>query len=90
MADLLASDDIYRNPCPRGYRFGRVRARRTHVRAALSRVHGYLRDMVEAIADAKLRRIERELELHGVSCDRPNDRPAALNSLPAERSQGSK
>jgi hypothetical protein len=32
----------------------------------LRRVNGYFKSMVEAIADAKLRRMERELELRGI------------------------
>jgi hypothetical protein len=39
----------------------------------LSRVNGYLKNMVEAIANAKLRRMERELELRGIRFDRPNN-----------------
>jgi len=51
-----------------GYRFGRMRGKRVriHVRSALGRVNGYLKNLIEAIANAKLRRMERELELHGI------------------------
>ena len=66
------------------YRFGRTQ----HVRArtALSRVNGYLRNMIEAIANAKVRRMERELELRGIRFDRSND-SCARESQPTERSR---
>jgi hypothetical protein len=49
------------------YRFGRGRERgvRALVRGGSSRVNSYFKHLIEAIADAKLRRMERELELHG-------------------------
>jgi hypothetical protein len=56
-----------------GYRFGRAGGTHGHGRAALSRVTGYLKTMIAAIADSKLRRMERELELRGIDCDRTND-----------------
>ena len=66
MAHLITSDD---------YRFGR----RSHhkrisvrVRGVLGRVNGFLKNTVEAIADSKMRRIERELELRGYRYDRSN------------------
>jgi len=46
---------------------------RVHVRSALGRVDGYLKNMIEAIANAKLRRMQRELELRGIRFDRAND-----------------
>jgi hypothetical protein len=57
---------------PIGYRFGRTQAKRArvHGRGALRRVSFHLRNMIEAIADAKLRRMARELELRGISVDR--------------------
>ena len=81
MVHILASDDRYRRPSHgnenrsslAGYRFGRARGSHGHGRAALSRVGGYLKTMIEAIANSKLRRMERELELRGISCDRAND-----------------
>jgi hypothetical protein len=42
--------------------------------------------MIEAIANAKLRRMERELELRGIRFDRPNDSWVARKSQPTERS----
>lgn len=77
MAHYLTGDDRYRgsssdneNRSPlSGYRFGRVRGSHGRGRAALSRVGGYLKSMIEAIADSKLRRMERELELRGIHHD---------------------
>jgi hypothetical protein len=58
-----------------GYRFGRTQGKRIRVRArsALRRVNGYLKNMIEAIANSKMRRMERELELRGIRLDRSND-----------------
>ena len=71
--DLLYSDDyraylMARSQSADGYRFGRTRGKRArvHARKALRRVTGCFRTMIEAIADAKLRRMERELELRGI------------------------
>ena len=64
MAHLITSDDC---------RFGR----RSHgkrisarVRRVLERVNGFLKGTIEAIADSKMRRIERERELRGYRYDR--------------------
>jgi hypothetical protein len=71
--DLIYDDDyrsylMARSAAPGGYWFGRGRGRRlrVHARSALRRVNGYFKTMIEAIADAKLRRMERELELRGI------------------------
>lgn len=79
MAHFLVSDDRYRDLIfdddRRSYRgdrqdaLGDYRFARTHGKHALgpiSRVNGYFRHMVEAIANSKLRRMERELELRGI------------------------
>jgi hypothetical protein len=78
--DLLHDDDDRSYPgdrscTPGSYRFGRMRGKRVgvHVRCALRRVNGYLKNMIEAIANAKLRRMERELELRGIRFDRADD-----------------
>jgi hypothetical protein len=99
MAHYLTSDDKYRdliydgdddlvgtNVAPVGYRFGRPQARpaRGHARRALRRVNGYLKTMIEAIANAKLRRMECELELRGIRLNRSNDSRAARKSQPTE------
>ena len=64
-----------RNHSAGDYRFGRPPGKqvRGHARRALRRVNSYLKTMIEAIADAKLRRMARELELRGVSLNRPDD-----------------
>lgn len=79
MAHFLVSDDRYREliydgdrrsyQSDRGetlgaYRFARARGRPAH--GPLGRVSGTFRRMIEAIADSKLRRMERELELLGI------------------------
>ena len=47
--------------------------------AAFGRVNCFLKNMIEAIANAKLRRMERELELRGIRFDRTKDAWAASN-----------
>jgi len=71
------------------YRFGRTNGKpvRLHAGAALRRVNGYLKNMVEAIANAKLRRMERELELRGIRFDRSNENWETRQSRPAERAR---
>jgi hypothetical protein len=78
--DLIHDDDyrsylIDQSDSPVGYRFARMNGKRVRVRAriALRRVNGYLKNMIEAIANAKLRRMERELELRGIRLDRANN-----------------
>ena len=68
MAHYLAGRDNYRGD----YQFGRTRGNHARGRAALNRVNGYLKAMIEAVANSKLRRMERELELRGISYDRAN------------------
>ena len=46
--------------------------------------------MIEMIANSKLRRMERELELHGIRRDRMNGNLMALKSRPTELSRRSK
>ena len=97
MSPFLASDEKYRdsiydedhwarrkrNP-PGDYRFGR-----THARTRSSRIGGCLKSMIEMIANSKLRRMERELELHGIRRDRLNGNPVALKPRRAELSRRS-
>jgi hypothetical protein len=74
--DLIYGDDrrSHRGDTLGGYRFARTHVARTHVarthgkpaHGPLGRVSGTFRRMVEAIADSKLRRMERELELRGI------------------------
>jgi hypothetical protein len=53
----------------------------------LNRVNGYFKTMIEAVANAKLRRMARELELRGISFDRPNEAWVAQASQPTARSR---
>jgi len=78
--DLIWDDDyrsylMAQSKTPSGYKFGRMQGSRLGVRArsAFGRFNGYMKNMIEAIADAKLRRMQRELELHGVRFDRSSD-----------------
>jgi hypothetical protein len=78
--DLIYDDDyrsylMARSKSADGYRFGRTPGKRVRVRArsALRRINGYLKTMIEAIANAKIRRMERELELRGIRLNRAND-----------------
>jgi hypothetical protein len=81
MAHYFARDDRYRGlshgnenqSALGGYRFGRARGSHGQARAALSRVGGYLRTVIEAIANSRLRRMERELELRGIYRDPAED-----------------
>ncbi len=79
--DWAHSDDyraylITRSHPAAGDRFGRSRTKRVrvHVRRVFRRLAGYWRRMIEAIAHAKLRRMNRELELRGIrfDCSRKN------------------
>jgi hypothetical protein len=90
--DLIYDDDyrsylMARSQSAAGYRFGRTQGKRARVRArnALRHVNGYLKAMIEAIANSKLRRMERELELRGIRFDRSNESRPAGKSRPAER-----
>jgi hypothetical protein len=90
--DLLYGDDYRdylaaRSKSAGDCRFGRAKGKRARVRArnALGRVHGYFKSMIEAIANSKLRRMERELELRGIRFDRSNNDWVAPKSWPIER-----
>ena len=53
---------------------GRAGNAQASTRAALfGRVNGFFKNMIEAIANSKMRRMERELELHGIRYDREKD-----------------
>jgi hypothetical protein len=56
-------------------RFARKHGKRirVHARNALRRVNGYFKNMIEAISDAKVRRMERELGLRGIRFDGANN-----------------
>ena len=90
--DLIYDDDyrsylMARSAAPGGYRFGSTQGRRArvHARSALRRVNGYFKTIIEAIANSKLRRMERELELRGIRLDRSNG-SSARKSRSTERS----
>ena len=84
----LGYDDDYRfylltrRDASGDYRFARKHAKRVRVRArnALRRVNGYFKNMIEAISDAKVRRMERELQLRGIRFDRANNNRVARSS----------
>ena len=91
--DLIYGDDyrsylMARSNSSGAYRFGRTQGKRFggHARRALGGIQGYLKSMVEAIANSKLRRMERELELRGIRLDRSNNDWTVRKSRPAERS----
>ncbi len=75
--DWAHSDDyraylITRSHPAAGDQFGRSRAKRVrvHARRAWRHITGYFRAMIEALANAKLRRMQRELALRGIRFDR--------------------
>jgi hypothetical protein len=82
--DLGYDDDyrfylITRRDASGDYRFARTQGKRVrvHARSALRRVSGYFKNMIEAIANSKMRRMEREFELRGIRFDRRNDNKVA-------------
>jgi hypothetical protein len=68
----LIHDDDYRSDAP-SYRFGRTEEKRVRSCRASHSLGGYLRNIIEAIANSKLRRMKHELELHGYTFDRPGE-----------------
>jgi hypothetical protein len=90
--DLVYDDDyraylITRSDSAGDYRFARTQGKRVRMRSGLRRVNGFLKNLVAAIADSKVRRMQRELELRGIRCDRPNDNGVTRHSEPAEHSR---
>lgn len=90
--DLLHGDHyraylMARSQSAEGYRFGRRQRNRPRIRTrnALRHITGCFRTIIEAIANAKLRRMERELELRGIRLDRPDNERVTPKSRPAER-----
>ena len=69
-----------------GYRFGRTYGKHARGRTAFSWVNGYLKNLIEAIANAKVRRMQRELELRGIRYDPLNNRWMVRKSQSVERS----
>jgi hypothetical protein len=103
MAQLLTGDDKFRDlGCDDGggsyftggqessghYRFGRTHAKRgNRMHSAVRRVNGCLRTMIEAIADSKVRRMRRHLELRGIRFDPHSDSRAVHSSGSREHSR---
>ena len=88
MAHLLAGDDRFREESSGGYRFARTHVKRgNRMRSALRRVNGYLKTMIEAIADSKVRRMRRHLELRGIRFDPHGENRVVSHSEPTERSK---
>jgi hypothetical protein len=92
--DLSYDDDyrsylISRRDSSGDYRFARTQMRRDRIRMrnALRRVNGYLKTMIEAIANSKVRRMQRELELRGIRFDKDRNNWVARNSGPSEGSR---
>ena len=85
MAHLLAGDDRFREESSGGYRFARTHAKRgNRMRSALRRVNGYLKTMIEAIADSKVRRMQRDLALRGIHFDPHGNNWVVRDSTPRE------
>ena len=88
MAHLLTGDDEFREKASGDYRFARPHAKRgNRMRSALRRVNGYLKTMIEAIADSKVRRMRRDLELRGIRFDPQGHNWVVHQSGPMERSK---
>ena len=88
MAHLLTGDDKLREESSGEYRFARTHMKRSNrMRSALRRVNGYLKTMIEAIADSKVRRMRRDLELRGIRFDPQGNNWVVRNSGSRERSR---
>jgi len=88
MAHLLAGDDRFREESSGGYRFARTHVKRgNRMRSALRRVNGYLKTMIEAIADSKVRRMRRDLALRGIHFDPHGKNWVVRDSVPGEHSR---
>ena len=103
MAHLLTGDDKFRGlggddghrshltsqqNSSGDYRFARTHEKRgVRMPSALRRVNGCLKTMIEAIADSKVRRMRRELELRGIRFDPHSNNWVLRNSGPTDRSR---
>jgi hypothetical protein len=90
--DLFYDDDYRAYLITRSaseYRFARSHGKRVRVRlrSALRRVNGFLKNFVGAIADSKMRRVQRELWLRGIRYDQPNDTWVTPATGPTRRSR---
>ena len=68
MAHYVTADDGKRSD---RYRFGSLYRKDGRGRSALNGVNRFFRKAIKAIADAKLRRMQRELTLRGIRFDQP-------------------
>ena len=57
------------------------------MRSALQRINGYLKTMIEAIADSKVRRMRRDLALRGIRFDPHGKNWVVSHSGPREHSR---
>ena len=86
--DNYRSDLTTRHLTASDYRFGRSRVKRSRrMRRALRRVNGWLKTLIAAIGDSKIRRIERELELRGIRPDPHHNNSVVRKSGSTEPSQ---
>ena len=70
MVHYTTRDDKYRGS---SYRLGRSCAENEPCRSALHRANDYVKNLIQSTAEAKLRRMRRELELRGIQFDGPNE-----------------
>jgi len=85
MAHSLSGDKKYRDSTyGHAYRFASKSGKQTRAKTGLKRLTGYLKTMIEAIADSKMRRLERELELRGICFDRRNNNWVTRQTQPTE------
>jgi hypothetical protein len=76
--ELTCEDDdrshlVARSRPASGYKFGGKQAKRfRRMGSALARVNLHFKNLIEAIADAKFRRMQRELELRGIRYENDN------------------
>jgi hypothetical protein len=81
MVHYITSDDKYRRS-PYGeegdlhlrrYRFGQGRAINGRAGSALLRANSFLKNLIQSIARAKLRRVQHEVELRGIPMAGPDE-----------------
>ena len=89
MAHLLTGDDKFRDGATMA-RCGTITGlpgthvkRGNRMRSALRRVNGCLKTMIEAIADSKVRRMRRDLELRGIRFDPHGNNRVVRHSGPS-------
>jgi hypothetical protein len=90
--DLVYDDDYRAYLITRSaneYQFAKSHGKRVrvHLRSTFRRVNGFFTKLIAAIADSKIRRMQRELGLRGVRYGRLNDDRATRESGPAELSR---